>query len=99
MRFAESNKGAEIRDKYRTADMTINIGTHFASLPGAQAPCSVWRGLREFGINLLAQQRGGFKYRAVNCLFVIQLTNRRIEERNHVVHPFMRLSRTDLGTA
>jgi hypothetical protein len=99
MRFAELYKRAKIRDQYRTCDMTINVGTHFARLPGAQAPSSVWSRLRDFGINLLPQQRGGFKYRAVNRLFVIQLTDSRIEQRDDVVHPFMRLCRTDLRTS
>jgi hypothetical protein len=68
--------------------MTVNIGTHFPRLPGAQAPSSVWSRLRDFGINLLPQQRGCFKYRSVNRLFVIKLTNSRIEQRDYVVHPF-----------
>jgi hypothetical protein len=96
MRFAELHKRAKIRDKYRACDMTINIGTHFACLPGAQAPSSVWSRLRDFGINLLPQQRGGFKYRAVNRLFVIQLTDSRIEQRDDVVHPFAWLYRANL---
>jgi hypothetical protein len=97
MRFAESNKDAEIRDKYRTYDMTINMSTHFARLPGAQAPFYVWSRFRDFGINLLAQQRSGFKYRAMNRLIVIQLTDSRIKQRDYVVDPFMRLCRTDLA--
>jgi hypothetical protein len=90
MRFAELHKRAEIRDEYWTCDMTVNIGTHFPRLPGAQAPSSVWSRLRDFGINLLPQQRGCFKYRSVNRLFVINLTNGRIEQRDYVVHPFAR---------
>jgi hypothetical protein len=35
MRFAELHKRAKIRDKYRTCDMTMDIGKHFARLPGA----------------------------------------------------------------
>jgi hypothetical protein len=88
MRFAESNMCAEIRDKYLTRDMTINIGTHFACLPSEQAPSHVWGRSRDFGINLLAQQRGGSKYRAMNRLFVIQLTDSGIEQRDYLVHPF-----------
>lgn len=89
MRFAESSKRAKIRDKYRACDMAINIGTHLARLPGAQAPSSVWSRSREFGINLLPQERGCPNDRTVNRLFAIKLTNRRIEQRDYVVHPFM----------
>jgi hypothetical protein len=89
MRFAELNECSEIRDEYRTRDMTIDIGTNLTGLPGAQAPSSVWSRLRNFGINLLPQQRGCFKYRAVNRLFAIKLTNSRIEQCDYVVHPFM----------
>jgi hypothetical protein len=96
MRFTELHKRAKIRDKYWTFDMTINISTHFACLPGAQTPFSVWSCVRGFGINLLPQQRGGFKYRAVNRLFVIQLTDSRIEQRDYVVHPFAWPCRTYL---
>ena len=96
MRFAELYKRAKIRDQYGTCDMTINIGAHFARLPGAQAPSSVWSRLRDFGINLLPQQRGGFKYRAVNRLFVMQLTHSRIEQCDDVVHPFAWRRRTYL---
>jgi hypothetical protein len=96
MRFAELNKRAEVRDKYRTCDMTINIRTHFARLPGAQVPSSVWSRLRDFGINLLPHQPGGFKYRAVSRLFAIKLTNSRIEQRDYVVHPLAWPCRGDL---
>jgi hypothetical protein len=62
-------------------------------------PPHVWGRSRDFGTNLLAQQRGGFKYRAMNRLFVIQLTDSRVEQRDYVVHPLMRLCRTDLRTS
>jgi hypothetical protein len=94
MRFAESHEGAEIRDEYRCCDMTINIVTHFARLPAAQAPTSLRNRLREFGISLPPQQRGCFKYRAVNRLFAIKLTNSRIEQRDYVLHPFAWRRRT-----
>jgi hypothetical protein len=96
MRFAELHKRAEIRDKYRTCDMTINIGTHFARLPGAQAASSVCSRLRDLGINLLPHQPGGFKDRAVSRLFAVKLTNSRIEQRDYVVHPFSWPCRGDL---
>ena len=34
MRFAALDERAEIRDEYRPCDMTINIVTHLARLPG-----------------------------------------------------------------
>jgi hypothetical protein len=96
MRFAQMNKLAEFRDKHRTCDMTINVVTHFARLPRAQAPPSAWSRSRGFGIDLLAQQRGCLNYRAVNCLLVIYLTHSRIEQRDYVVHPFAWPCRTYL---
>jgi hypothetical protein len=42
MRFAELHKRAKIRDKYWPCDITINIGTHFARLPAAQAAPFIW---------------------------------------------------------
>jgi hypothetical protein len=88
MRFAELNKGAEFRDKHRTCDMSFNVGTHFARLPGEQAPSTFSCPSRDFGMDLLTQQRGCSKYRAVYCLFVVKLTSSRIEQRDYVVHPF-----------
>jgi hypothetical protein len=75
--------------------------THFARLPGTQAPSSVWSRLRDFGINLLPQQRGGLNYRVVNCLFAIKLTNSRTASSSAITcyTPFMRLCRTDLRTS
>jgi hypothetical protein len=96
MRFAELHKRAKIRDKYWTCDLTINICTHFACLPGAQAPSYVWSRWHDFGINLPSQQGGCFQYRVVNRLFAIKLTNSRIEQRDYVVHPFARPCRTYL---
>jgi hypothetical protein len=95
MRFAKLHKRAEIGDRYRICDMTINIGTHFACLPSEQAPSYVWGRLRDFGINLLPQQRGGFKYSAVNRLSVIKLTSGGIEQRDYAVHPFAWPCRSD----
>lgn len=40
-----------------------------------------------------------FAYRAVSCLFVITLTCSRIEERDYVAHPFVRLCRIKQRTA
>jgi hypothetical protein len=75
VRFAELNERAQIRDKYRACNVTIDISTHLARLPGAQAPFPVWNRSRKVGINLVTQQRGCFSYRAVNRLSVINLTS------------------------
>jgi hypothetical protein len=88
MRFAEWNELAEFRDKDRPCDMTIYVGTHFACLPSEQAPSHAWDRSRDFEINLLAQQRGSFEYRAMNRLFMIQLTDSRIEHRDYLANPF-----------
>jgi hypothetical protein len=56
VRFAALNECAEIRDEYRPCDMTINIVTHLARLPGQQAPPSVGALSRSRRLNLLSQQ-------------------------------------------
>jgi hypothetical protein len=99
MRFAELNERAEIRNKHRTGDLTVNIGTYFARLPGAQALSSLRSRLRDCGVKLVAQQRSSLKYLALNRLFVNKLTSGCIEQRDYAVHPFMRVSRIDLRTS
>jgi hypothetical protein len=75
MRFAELNKRAEFRDRHRPCDTTIDVVTHLARLPGGQAPSSVWSRLRNFGNNLLTQQRGCFKQRTLGWVYlVVKLT-------------------------
>ncbi len=56
VRWAALNERADIRDENRLCDMTIDIVTHLARLPGQQALSSVWRLLRGWGIDLLSQQ-------------------------------------------
>ena len=56
MRWAALNERAEIRDENRLCDMTIDIVTHLARLPGQPGLSSVWRLLRGWGIDLLSQQ-------------------------------------------
>jgi hypothetical protein len=95
IRFAEVGERTKVRDKYPIRDMTSDIGAHFARVPTGQAASSGWHLVREFGINPRTQQRGCFEYRAVSCLLLIELTCSRIEERDHAVHPFVRLCRTN----
>jgi hypothetical protein len=56
VRFAALNERAEMRDENRLCDMTIDIVTHFAPLPGQQAATSVGCLSRSCRINLLSQQ-------------------------------------------
>jgi hypothetical protein len=56
VRFAALNERAEIRDEDRPCDVTINIVTHLARLPGQQAPPSVGNLSRGWWMNLLSQQ-------------------------------------------
>jgi hypothetical protein len=83
------NERAEIRDAERPCEVPFNMVTHFARLPGEQAPSTFSCPSRDFGIDLLTQQRGCSKYRAVYCLLAIKLTSSRIEQRDYVVHPFV----------
>lgn len=54
MRFATLKERAEIGDEYRPCDMTINIVTHLARLPGQQAPSSVGNLSRSWRFYLLS---------------------------------------------
>ena len=95
MRFAALNERAEIRDEYRPCDMSIDIVTHLARLPGQQAPPSVGMLSRSWRINLLSQQCGCFKQCTLGWVYlVVKLTNSCLKERNHPVHPFARSRRT-----
>ena len=95
MRFAALNERAKIRDEDRPCDMTINIVTHLARLPGQQASPSVGNPSRSWRLDLLSQQCGCFK-QCVLCrvCLVVKLTNSCLKERNHPVHPFARSRRT-----
>jgi len=56
VRLAAPNECAQIRDGYRTCNMTIDMVTHPARLPGKQSPSSIWSLLQCRGIDLLSQQ-------------------------------------------
>jgi hypothetical protein len=56
VRFAALNERAEIRDEDRPCDVTINIVTHLARLPGQQAPPSVGNLSSSWRIKLLSHQ-------------------------------------------
>jgi len=56
VRWAALNQRAEIRDKDGPCDMTIDIVTHLARLPGQQALSCVRRFLQGRRTDLLSQQ-------------------------------------------
>ena len=95
VRLATLNERTEIRDEYRPCDMTINIVTHLAHLPGQQAPPCVGNLSRSWRIKLLAQECGCFEYCTLgSVVLIMKLTNRCVKERNHPVHPCARSRRT-----
>jgi hypothetical protein len=96
VRFAALHERAEIRDKYATGDMPVDMVEHLPSLPCQQTLFSVVRTLfRGPRVHLPAQQRGRFNYRAVRRLFVVKLTNGRIQQGYYMVHPVPRSPLTE----
>jgi hypothetical protein len=99
VRFATMHERAEIRDKYATGDMPVEMVEHLSSLPCQQTLFSLvgtlFRGLR---VHLPAQQRGCFTYRAVRRLFVVKLTDGRIQQGYYMVDPVPRSHLTDVQT-
>jgi hypothetical protein len=84
--FAELNERTQIRHSYPIRDMTINVGTHSARVPGGQAALSGESPWRELGVDLHTQQRNCIEYRAVSHLLLIDLICSRIEERHYLAH-------------
>jgi hypothetical protein len=99
VRFAALHDRAEIRDEYATSDMPVDMVEYLPSLPCQQTLFSVVRTLfRGLRVHLPAQQRGCFNYRAVRRLFVVKLSNGRIQQGYYMVHPVPRSPLTDLQT-
>ncbi len=99
MRFASLHERAQIRDKDAIGDMPVDMLEHLARLPCQQTLFSVARTLiRGLRVHLPAQQRGCFKYRAVRRLFVVKLTNGRIQQGYYVAHPVGRSPLADVRT-
>jgi len=69
--------------------MTIDIVTHFARLPGEQAPPAGADHPHHGWVNLLSQQGCNLEQDTLGwvCL-VVELTNRFLEERDRPVHQF-----------
>ena len=95
MRLAAPHQSAQICHKHATGDMTVDVVEHFSCLPcqqthfsGIRSPfCRLW-------INLPSQQRGSFQYRAVRRLFLMKVTDSRIQQCDYMVHPVARSALT-----
>jgi len=100
VRFAAPHQSAEIRDKHATSDMPVDIVEHLPCLPCQQTLFSVVFGsFQRLWINLAPQQRGCLEYRAVRRLFLVKVTNGRIQQCYYIVHPVTRSALTDLLTS
>lgn len=98
MRWAKPNEGGKVRDQDRIGDMTIYVIAHLTRLPCEQPPSFIRVPFRNSRTDLLSQQRSRMNDRAMNLLRVIQLRHSRVEQRDYVAHPVMRLCRTELWT-
>jgi signal transduction histidine kinase/ligand-binding sensor domain-containing protein len=79
--------------------MPVDIVEHLPRLPCQQALFSVVRApFHRLRINLPSQQRGCFEYGAVRRLFLVKVSNGRIQQRDYIVHPVARSALTDLRT-
>ena len=84
---ADAVRVGEFR-RYARAEVTIDMLTHLSHLPGEQSLSSGRRLGHSLRIDLLAQQRSGFKNHALSWLFGLQLTSSRVEQDEHSMHPF-----------
>ncbi len=79
--------------------MPVDIVEHLPCLPCQQTLFSVVRGpFHRLWINPPSQQRGCLEYRAVRRVFLVKVTNGRIQQRYYIVHPVTRSALTDLLT-
>jgi len=79
--------------------MPVDIVEHLPCLPCQQSLFSVVRGpFHRLWINLPSQQRGCLEYCAVRRLFLVKVTNGRIQQCYYTVHPVTRSALTDLRT-
>src|ERR1700733_1388252 len=79
--------------------MPVDIVEHLPCLPCQQALSSVVRGPFDgLWINLPSQQRGCLEYRAVRRLFLVKVTNGRIQQCYYMAHPVARSALTGLRT-
>src|SRR5271156_5887922 len=79
--------------------MPVDILEHLAYLPCQQTLFAVvFRPFHGLWIKLSAQQRGGLAYRAMRGLFLVKMTNRRVQQCYYGVHPVTRSGVTDFLT-
>jgi hypothetical protein len=99
VRFAAPHQSAQICDKHATGDMPVDVVEHLPCLPSQQTLLCVVRGpFDRPWINLPSQQRGCLEYRAVRRLFLVEVTNGRIQQCYYIVHPVARSALTGLRT-
>jgi hypothetical protein len=99
VRRAALYERAKICDEYTTGNMPVDMIQYLASLPCQQTLFSIVRTLlRGLRIHLPAQQGGCFEYRPVRRLFMVQLTDGRIQQGDDMVHPVGRSTLTDTRT-
>jgi hypothetical protein len=97
--FAAPHQSAQICDKHATGDMPVDVVEHLPCLPSQQTLLSAVRGRFDRSwINLPSQQRGCLEYRAVRRLFLVEVTNGRIQQCYYIVHPVARSALTGLRT-
>jgi signal transduction histidine kinase/ligand-binding sensor domain-containing protein len=79
--------------------MPVDILEHLAYLPCQQTLFAVvCRSFHGLWIKLSAQQRGGLAYRVMRGLFLVQMTNRRVQQCYYCLHPVIRSALTDFLT-
>jgi len=79
--------------------MPVDIVEHLPCLPCQQTLFSVVRGsFYRLWINPPSQQRGCLEYRAVRRVFLVKVTNGRIQQRYYIVHPVAGSALTDFLT-
>jgi signal transduction histidine kinase/ligand-binding sensor domain-containing protein len=79
--------------------MPVDILEHLADLPCQQTLFAVvCRPFHGFWIKLSSQQRGGLAYRAMRGLFLVKMTNRRVQQRYYSLHPVARSALTGFLT-
>ena len=97
--FASQHQSAKICDKHASGDMPVDMVEYLSCLPCQQALFSVVRGpFHGVWTNLPSQQRGCLDYRAVRRLSLAKVSNGRIQQGYHMVHPVARPALADLLT-
>jgi hypothetical protein len=101
VRLAAPHQCAQIFDEHATGEMPVDIVERLPYLPFQQTLFAVVRGLCHGSwIKLSSQQRGCLEYRAMRGLFLMKVTDGRIQQRYYIVHPVVSLhaAASDRGT-